>query len=207
MAPKTYNRILDEHLHILITQGNHEAYLYLVKRYRKYFKGLTCEMLEKYPSSGVSFKELMAICSQLFPHIIRKYDPQRLSSFFIFWRESSEKAIVDYLLENSYLANAAMFRGFVSFDEEADERRFAGERIAEFNEHHYNEKRIEELKRIIHAHRKEFKHQEFAMLTLMLEGYDLNDLEHSGMMSRSSLYLTFNNACDKIRKYIQTTKK
>lgn len=207
MAPKTYNRILDEHLHILITQGNHEAYLFLVKRYRKYFKGLTCEMLEKYPNSGVSFKELMAICSQLFPHIIRKYDPQRLSSFFIFWRESSEKAIVDYLLENSYLANAAMFRGFVSFDEEADERRFAGERIAEFNELHYNEKRIEELKRIIYEHRKEFKHQEFAMLALMLEGYDLNDLEHTGMMSRSSLYLTFNNACDKIRKYIQAAKK
>ena len=207
MAPKTYNHILDEHLHILITQGNHEAYLYLVKRYRKYFKGLTCEMLEKYPNSGVSFKELMAICSQLFPNIVRKYDPQRLSSFFAFWRESSEKAIVDYLLENSYLANAAMFRGFVSFDEEADERRFVGERLAEFDEQHYNEKRIEELKRIINVHRKEFKHQEFAILTLMLEGYDLNDLEHSGMMSRSSLYLTFNNACDKIRKYIQTTKK
>ena len=199
MALKTYNRILDEHLHILITQGNHEAYLYLIKRYRKYFKGLTCEMLEKYPSSGVSFKELMAICSQMFPNVVRKYDPQR--------RESSEKAIVDYLLENSYLANAAMFRGFVSFDEEADERRFAGERIAEFNEHHYSEKRIEELKKIITAHKKEFKHQEFAMLTLMLEGYDLNDLEHSGMMSRSSLYLTFNSACEKIKKYLKQVKK
>lgn len=207
MAPKTYNRILDEHLHILITQGNHEAYLYLVKRYRKYFKGLTCEMVEKYPNSGVSYKELMAICSQMFPSIVRKYDPGRLSSFFVFWRESSEKAMVDYLLENSYLANAAMFRGFVSFDEEADERRLAGERLAEFNETHYSEKRIEELKKIINAHRKEFKHQEFAMLTLMLEGYDLNDLEHSGMMSRSSLYLTFNNACDKIRKYLKRVKK
>ena len=207
MAPKTYNRILDEHLHILITQGNHEAYLYLVKRYRKYFKGLTCEMVEKYPNSGVSFKELMAICSQMFPSIVRKYDPGRLSSFFVFWRESSEKAMVDYLLENSYLANAAMFRGFVSFDEEADERRLAGERLAEFNETHYSEKRIEELKKIINAHRKEFKHQEFAMLTLMLEGYDLNDLEHSGMMSRSSLYLTFNNACDRIRKYLKRVKK
>lgn len=207
MAPKTYNRILDEHLHILITQGNHEAYLYLVKRYRKYFKGLTCEMVEKYPNSGVSYKELMAICSQIFPSIVRKYDPGRLSSFFVFWRESSEKAMVDYLLENSYLANAAMFRGFVSFDEEADERRLAGERLAEFNETHYSEKRIEELKKIINAHRKEFKHQEFAMLTLMLEGYDLNDLEHSGMMSRSSLYLTFNNACDKIRKYLKMVKK
>ena len=207
MALKTYNRILDEHLHILITQGNHEAYLYLIKRYRKYFKGLTCEMLENYPSSGVSFKELMAICSQMFPNVVRKYDPQRLSSFFVFWRESSEKAIVDYLLENSYLANAAMFRGFVSFDEEADERRFAGERIAEFNEHHYSEKRIEELKKIITAHKKEFKHQEFAMLTLMLEGYDLNDLEHSGMMSRSSLYLTFNSACEKIKKYLKLVKK
>jgi len=207
VAPKTYNRILDEHLHILITQGNHEAYLYLVKRYRKYFKGLTCEMVEKYPNSGVSYKELMAICSQIFPSIVRKYDPGRLSSFFVFWRESSEKAMVDYLLENSYLANAAMFRGFVSFDEEADERRFAGERIAEFNEHHYSEKRIEELKKIITAHKKEFKHQEFAMLTLMLEGYDLNDLEHSGMMSRSSLYLTFNSACEKIKKYLKLAKK
>ena len=207
MAPKTYNRILDEHLHILVTQGNHEAYLLLIKRYRKYFKGLTCEMVEKYPNSGVSYKELMAICSQMFPSIVRKYDPGRLSSFFVFWRESSEKAIVDYLLENSYLANAAMFRGFVSFDEEADERRLAGERLAEFNETHYSEKRIEELKKIINTHRKEFKHQEFAMLTLMLEGYDLNDLEHSGMMSRSSLYLTFNNACDRIRKYLKRVKK
>ena len=164
-------------------------------------------MVEKYPNSGVSFKELMSICSQMFPSIVRKYDPGRLSSFFVFWRESSEKAMVDYLLENSYLANAAMFRGFVSFDEEADERRLAGERLAEFNETHYSEKRIEELKKIINAHRKEFKHQEFAMLTLMLEGYDLNDLEHSGMMSRSSLYLTFNNACDRIRKYLKRVKK
>jgi len=207
MPPKSYNRILDEHLHILVTQGNHEAYLRLVKRYKKYFEGLTCEMLEKYPNSGVSFQEVMAICSQMFPNIVKKYDAQRSSSFFIFWRESSAKAIVDYFLENSYLANAAMFRGFVTFDEDADERKFASDMIAEFNERHFNEKRIEELKRIVNTHRKEFKSQEFAIMTLMLEGYDINDLERSGMMSRSSLYLTFNNAADKIKKYMKWPKK
>ena len=207
MPRKSYNRILDEHLHILVTQGNHEAYLRLYKRYKKYSEGLTCEMLERYPNTGVSFQELMAICAQIFPSVVKKYDPERLSSFFVFWRESNEKAIVDYLLENSYLANAAIFRGFVSFDEESDERRFAVDRLAEFNEHHYNEKRIEELKKIVITHRKDFKHQEFAMLTLMLEGYDLNDLEHTGMMCRSSLYLTFNSACDKLKKYLIKVKK
>lgn len=207
MAPKSYNRILDEHLHNLITQGNHEAYLRLTKRYRKYFQGLTCEMLEKYPSSGVSYQEVMAICSQVFPKIVRKYDSQRLSSFFVFWRETTEKAIVDYFIENSYLANAAVFRGFVCFDEEMDERRFASDRLAEFNEHHINKKRIEELKKLMRSNQKLFKHQEFAMMTLMLEGYDLNDLEHSGMMSRSSLYLTFSSACEKLKKLIKDMKK
>ena len=209
MSPRSrsYNRLLDEHLHILITQGNHEAYLHLAKRYKKYFEGLTCEIIEKYPKSGISFKEIMAICTQSFPELVRKYDSSRLSSFFVFWRESCMKMIMDYLLENSYLANAATFRGFVTFDEELDERRCACDRLAEFDDNHIDARRVEMLRRIINEHKDEFKNQEFALLTLMLDGYDLNDLEHTGMMSRSSLYLTFNSACDKIRKYLQMTKK
>ena len=183
---KSYNRLLDEHLHILITQGNHEAFLRLGKRYKKYFEGLTCEIIEKYPKSGVSFKEIMAICGQSFPDIVRKYDSSRLSSFFVFWRESCMKMIMDYLLENSYLANAAVFRGFVTFDEELDERRCASDRLAEFDDR-IDARRVEMLRRLINEHKDEFKNHEFAVLTLMLDGYDLNELEHTGIISKSYL--------------------
>lgn len=209
MSPKSrsYNRLLDEHLHILITQGNHEAYLHLAKRYKKYFEGLTCEIIEKYPKSGISFKEIMAICTQSFPELVRKYDSSRLSSFFVFWRESCMKMIMDYLLENSYLANAATFRGFVTFDEELDERRCACDRLAEFDDNHIDARRVEMLRRIINEHKDEFKNQEFAILTLMLDGYDLNDLEHTGLISRSYLYLTFIKATEKLKKYFKLVKK
>lgn len=204
---KSYNRLLDEHLHILITQGNHEAYLRLAKRYKKYFEGLTCEIIEQYPKSGVSFKEIMAICGQSFPEIVKKYDSSRLSCFFIFWRETCLKGIMDYLLENSYLANAAMFRGFVTFDEELDERRCASDRLAEFDDNHIDTRRVEMLRRLINEHKDEFKNHEFAILTLMLDGYDLNELEHTGIISKSYLYLTFIRGVEKLKKYFKLVKK
>lgn len=203
---KSYNRLLDEHLHILITQGNHEAFLRLGKRYKKYFEGLTCEIIEKYPKSGVSFKEIMAICGQSFPDIVRKYDSSRLSSFFVFWRESCMKMIMDYMLENSYLANAAVFRGFVTFDEELDERRCASDRLAEFDDR-IDARRVEMLRRLINEHKDEFKNHEFAVLTLMLDGYDLNELEHTGIISKSYLYLTFIRAVEKLKKYFKLVRK
>ena len=113
---------------------------------------------------------------------------------------------MDYLLENSYLANAAVFRGFVTFDEELDERRCASDRLAEFDDR-IDARRVEMLRRLINEHKDEFKNHEFAVLTLMLDGYDLNELEHTGIISKSYLYLTFIRAVEKLKKYFKLVRK
>jgi len=203
---KSYRRILDEHLHILIAQGNHEAYLKLLRRYKDYAENLAHELLDQYPGSGVLVTEITAVCSNRFSYIVRKYDPQ-LCSFYTFWRESSEQAIIDYFIDNSYLASAKAFRGFIHYDEEVDERRLNYERIAENDEDKYVDKVVRELKRVLNRHKDKFKKQEFAVMYLTLEGYSIKELEHTGMMSRSSLYLTFTAACDKLKTILEAFKK
>ena len=203
---KSYNRILDEHLHILISQGNHEAYLKLARRYKEYAENLVREVLQQYPGSGVSFGELMAICSHRFPIIVKRYDSQKCS-FYNFWKESCEQGIMDYLLDNSYLANARAFRGFIHYDDEMDERRIYGDHLAEGNNDFHVERLTRELKRVLHRHKRKFRNQEFAVLFLVLEGYSLRELEHSGMMSKSMVYLTFNNACQKLKEIIEKHTK
>ena len=206
MPSKSYTRILDEHLHILISQGNHEAYLRLTKRYREYANSLARELLDQYPGSGVSFIDAVAICSDVFPKVVKKFDHQKCS-FFVFWKESSENAIVDYLLDNSYQANAKVFRGIIRLDEETSERRLFFDRVSENDNDYYKERLIKELKRLLNHYKVHFKRQEFALMHLILQGYDVKDLEHTGMMSRSHLYLTFNSACEKLRRIIEKRKK
>lgn len=203
---KSYNRILDEHLHSLITQGNHEAYLKLARRYRLYAKHLTQEILEQYQGSGVSFSDIMAVFSSHFRYVVRKYDQQQ-TSFYSFWKESSEKVVMDYLIENSYSANAKAFRGFIHFDEEDDEKRTYEDRIHENDKDYFTERLIRELKRLLKANKIRFKNLEFTILYLLLDGYTIADLEHSGIMSRAGLYLTFNNACKKMKRIVQTSRK
>ena len=203
---KSYRRVLDEHLHILIAQGNHEAYLKLARRYKEYAENLARDLLNQYPRSGVLFSEIMAVCSHRFPYIVRKYDSQ-LCSFYTFWKESSEQAVIDYFIDNSYLASAKTFRGFIHYDEELDERRLNYERLAENDEDKYTERLVKELKRTLTKNKSKFKKQEFAVIFLVLEGYSIQELEHSEMMSRSSLYLTFTNACDKLKSILESSKK
>ena len=203
---KSYRRILDEHLHILIAQGNHEAYLKLARRYKEYAENLTRELMEQYPGSGVLSSEIMAVCSHRFPYIVKKYDPQ-LCSFYTFWKEASEQAVIDYFIDNSYLASAKVFRGFIHYDEEIDERRLNYERVAENDDNKHIERLARELKRILTKNKDKFKKQEFAVIYLILEGYSIKELEHGGIMSRSSLYLTFTSACNKLKDILETRKK
>ena len=206
MPSKSYKRILDEHLHILICQGNHEAYLKLASRYHEYAQNLAREILQQFTGSGVSFGELMAVCSHRFCHVVRKYDHQ-LCSFYNFWKDATEQAIMDYLLDNSYLANAKAFRGFIHYDEELDERRIVGEHLAEFNDDYHLKMLVKELKRLVNMNKDKFKKQEFTLLILVLDGYSLKELEHTDMMSRSALYLTFNNACQKLKEIVEGKAK
>lgn len=203
---KSYNRKLDEHLHSLITRGNHDAYLKLARRYRLYAKHLTKEILEQYQGSGVGFSDLMTVFTDSFCYIVRNFDYQK-TSFYVFWREISKKLAIDYIIENSYLANAKAFRSFIHFDEEHGEKRMLGDRVNEYDEDYLTERLIRELKRLLHIHKEEFKKLEFTVLFLLLDGYSIAELEHSGMMSRSALYLTFNNACIKMRNIVENRPK
>ena len=202
---KSYNRLLDEHLHILIAQGNHEAYLKLKERYLKHAEALSKEILEQYQGSGVIHSELVSICNHCFLYVVKKYDPQ-LCSFYTFWKSVVEQSIIDYFVDNSYLANARAFYGYLHFGEELDERKMVEERISE-NDTYLDEKRLKELKKVIFKHKDEFKPREFMILNMYLQGYDVKDLEHTKLFSRSVLYLTFNSACNKLKSIIEKQRK
>ena len=196
MPKKSYNRILDEHLHILASQGNHEAYLKLQKCYHLHSLSLCSEILMLYPRSGVSRKELVAVCDDHFPLVVLKFNPT-LSSFYSFWKESTTQEIMDYLLDNSYGANASSFSGAFSLD---DDNNSYAEMIAEINEDQNMRRRIFEVKGLISRNSVFFTSFEKAILLLVLDGYSLKELEDAKLMSKSTLYLTFNNGVEKLKK-------
>ena len=206
MPYKTYNRILDEHLHILIAQGNHEAYEKLKKRYHSHALSLCSEILFKYPDTGISKKELVGVCDNYFPFVVKKYDSS-LSCFFSFWKESTSKEIMDYLLENSYGGEASGFRGTMSLDEGEDQRYDYSDTLAEKDDNQDRKVMIFELRNIITRNEVFFSSQEIALLKLVLEGYTLRDLEHSGLLKKTSLYLTFNTAIEKLKRIVERTSK
>ncbi len=73
MPKKSYNQILDEHLHILIAQGNHEAYNTLSKRYHIHASILVSELLKQYAYTGITRSELISVCEAHFVFVISKY--------------------------------------------------------------------------------------------------------------------------------------
>ena len=196
MPKKPYNRILDEHLHILAAQGNHEAYLKLQKCYHMHALSLCAELLMQYPKSGIARKELIAICDDHFPLIILKYNPA-LSSFYSFWKESTTQELMDYMIENSYGADASSFCGILSLDHDNSDYI---EMISEINEDKNLRRKIFEVKGLIHRNSIFFTSYEKALLLLVLDGYTLKDIEYTRMMSKSNLYLTFNNGLEKLKK-------
>ena len=196
MPKKPYNRILDEHLHIIAAQGNHEAYLKLEKRYHMHALSLCAELLMQYPKSGISRKELVAICDDYFPLIIMKFNPT-LSSFYSFWKESTTQELMDYMIENSYGADASSFCGTLSLDN--DNHSYI-EMIAEINEDQNLRRKIFEVKGLIHRNSVFFTSYEKTLLLLVLDGYTLKEIEYTELMSKSKIYLTFNSGIEKLKK-------
>lgn len=203
---KTYNRILDEHLHSLVAQGNHEAYLKLKRRYKIYATKLIKEILDQFPNSGVTFSELKSMSLFYFSYVVKKYD-NNLGPFYTFWKDTITQYLMDYLYENSYKGDAKEFDGIISLDEEYESRRINSETIAENDENYHQERMLAEIRRIVTSHKEDFKKEEFAMLILMLDGYSLRDFEHTGIMSRSNVYLTFSSACKKLKKLVDSEQK
>ena len=205
MLKRSYNRILDEHLHILIAQGNHEAYQRLKKRYRFHALKLCRDILSQYSKSGITISDLLVVCDDCFPFAVGKFDSS-LSSFFSFWKEMTTQTIMDYLVNNAYTADASEFSGAISMDQEFEDRHVFSDYIAENDDDLHKRKMIRDLRNIIAKNECSFSIKEYALLNLILDGYSIGDLEHTGLLSRSKIYLTFNSAVKKLKTIIDRTK-
>ncbi len=207
MPKVSYNRILDEHLHTLITQGNHEAFERLKRRYQHHSYALCHDLLNQYQKTGISITELMAVCEGQFVFIVKKYDPS-LSTFFSFWKDITLHRLMDYLIDNSYKADSADINGNISLDQEFEDRHTISDYYIYEKDDDYREKKrkLFEIKNVIAKNDDVFTKQEAALLNLVLDGYTIADLEHSGVMSRSALYLTFKSATSKLEKLVKRIK-
>ena len=205
MPKVSYHRVLDEHLHTLVAQGNHEAYDKLKKRYHCHSLALCRDILKQYPKTGINVHELLSVCENKFSFIVGKYDPA-VSSFFTYWKEVMLREIMDYLIDNSYAADVAGLKNTVSIDDEFDDKHTFSDYIHEKDDDREKKRKIFEIKNVIARHDDVFLKQESMLLNLILDGYSIADLEHSGVMSRSKLYLTFNSAVIKLKKLIRRIK-
>ena len=203
MPRKNQDRVLDEHLLTLVAQGNHDALVELGKRYHKHSRHLVNQLLIQYPNTGITNKELLAVLDSHFPFVVAKYNPIKYSSFLTFWKESAKNSAMDYLIDNSYNGGAFGFRGIISLDETNEESLCYGEILAEKNNERITKKRIFEIRTEIYRYKSHFTDLEFTVLNLVLVGYTYPELEHSGMMSRTTLHLTFNNAVKKLHKLLK----
>lgn len=205
MPKRSYHRILDEHLHILISQGNHEAYQRLKKRYRHHSQTLCRDFLTQYVKTGIALKELAAVVEGCFLSIVKKYD-SALNSFFSFWKETTVHKIIEYMIDNAYLVTLDGFGGLVSLDH-TDDKNPICDMVCEKDDDRIKRRKVFEIKSFIARHEDIFTGQESTLLKFVLEGYSLAELEHTGVMSKSTLYLTFNTAVEKLQKLIKRIKK
>lgn len=203
---RTKNRVLDLHLHSLIAQGNHIAFLMLKRRYEKYSRILCKEVLAKYANSGVSLMDLFSVCMACFKEVVIKYDEQRMP-LYDYWKEVTSQRVIDYLLRNSYTAKAKTFYGILNLDNEDDEKKINLELIRENDEDYIKAKAHKEALRIISENRNAFTNKEFFLLHYFFEGYTIQELAHGEVMSRSSLYSTFNSAYEKLTFIAQEERK
>ena len=205
MPKVSYNRILDEHLHTLIAQGNHEALERLKRRYRYHSLALCHDLLNQYQKTGITVEELMAVCEGIFIFIVEKFDPSQ-STFFSFWKENTMYRLMDYLVDNSYKPDSTDINGNISLDQDYEDRHPLAEYIHEKDDLREKKRKLFEIKNVIAQNDDVFTKQEVVLLNLILSGYTIADLEHSGVMSRSALYLTFKSGTDKLQKLIKRIK-
>ena len=203
MPKKSYNQVLDEHLHILIAQGSYEAFIKLRKRYHLHSASLVHDILKQYGYTGVTFRELMSICDEFFLFVILKYTHGE-SSFYFYWKNATTQQLIEYLVERSEEDGYFDFKSIVSFDQKNDESHTYSELIAEKSEDKVAKRKIFEIKHILHKYDVFFTLAEKTLLNLILEGYTLKDFEHVGMLRKSQINLTYKSAIEKVQKYLES---
>ena len=207
MPRNSQDRLLDEHLHTLVAQGNHDALIELGKRYHKHSRHLVSQLLNEYPSTGITKRELNAVCDSHFHYIVIKFNATLCSSFLTFWKESAKNAAMNYLIENSYNGGAFGFRGVISFNEANEDSLCYGEIIAEKDDERIDKKRIFEIRSHLYRYKNCFTDLEFGIVNLILSGYSYAELVHGNMMSRATIRLTFNKAMKKLKTLVNNSQQ
>lgn len=205
MPKRSLHQALDEQLHNLIAQGNHEAYERLMKRYKFHTFNLCRDVLAQYSDTGLTIKELVTVCDSFFQSVVRKFDSS-LNSFFSFWKGMVFRRITEYLIDNSYILEFEGTRGFISLDEDFEDRHPAVDMICEKDDERIKRRYLFEIKNVLLKNLDSFTDQESMVLRFVLDGYSLPELEHSGVMSMSTLYLTFKAATAKLQKLLKKIK-
>lgn len=206
MPIKPYSKILDEHLHILVTQGSYEAFLELKRRYHKHAQILCAKLLNQYQKTGITKVELVTVCDDHLPIILKKY-VSGLSSFFNFWEKCATQVAMDYLVEFSYGAEGVYFSGTFSIDQDLEGRLIGAELLNEKSESKAIKRQIFEIRNVMAKYEMFFSEVERAVLNLILSGYSVADLEKTGLYCKSQLYLTYHNAINKVRHYLELNYK
>ncbi len=82
-----------------------------------------------------------------------------------------------------------------------------GDVLCEKDDDPLKRKMILDIKIFVEKNRTSYTGAEYTLLKLVLDGYSLADLEHSGAMSKSTLYLTFKSAVEKLKRLIEKAKR
>ena len=206
-SSKSYRRILDEQTHALVAQGSHEAYLHFLKRYKFYSESLARELLaSKYYGSGAFPAELVAVCVDRFPYVLKKFNPE-ICSFYTFWRNTVEQYIIDYMTDNYFSEKSMTQASYVSFNDSISELNSGLELLAESDDDTVKDRLNHDAKRLIAMHRNLFTPSEITLMLLLFDGYKLADYERSGIVVKSTMYLTFSRVCKKLEKLFKDDKK
>ena len=195
MLRKTYNQALDEHLHILIAQGNHEAFNRLRRRYHLHAVSLVNDLLKQYKYTGLTSRELLSVSEEHFFFVVSRYLPGS-SSFYSFWKNNTTQFLMNYLIDRS------TDDSYISFDQKEYDKFAVSELIGETGDERMLKRKIFEIKHIIHKYEVFFTVPEKTILSLLLEGYSLGDFEHTGMLKRSQINLTYKSAIEKVQKFM-----
>lgn len=206
MSKQSFRHLLDEKLHLLVTRGVHEAFIELKKRYHRHAQTFCHELLNQYYNTGVTIKELVSTCDGNFPSILKRY-VSGLSSFYTFWKESIQHVAIEYLYNNSYQGQASFFSGSLSLNQERDNRYCYDDVLSEKDPNPNIERLAHEVETILEKHGDEFNHTEKTLINLSLAGYTIKDFEETGLYKKSYLYLTFNSALEKLKKFQQSSNK
>ena len=128
------------------------------------------------------------------------------TAFISFWKEITVQKIMEYLVNNSYTVSLDGIKRSLSIDQKFEDNHFVIDVIHEKDDHKVKQRKIFEIKNLIMRNEELFDPQEITLLNFILDGYTLAELEHSGMMSRSTLYHMFNTAVEKLQKLIKRIK-